>query len=122
MSYRIQINQERPIGVKIVTHGGPGSGNFGHAGRPGERGGSGSSSGAERKTFEAATAPLRKKLKFGDSVVALDSKGQLIHGAVSSNKRMAEGLVGLTDADGKEHFVLREELRMPKGGHKTQGE
>lgn len=34
-----------PSGFGLVTHGGPGSGNFGHAGRPGEVGGSAPSSG-----------------------------------------------------------------------------
>ena len=44
--------QEVPIGQRVeqVKNGGPGSGNFGHAGRPGEVGGSGEGGGAPKSS------------------------------------------------------------------------
>lgn len=44
-NYGIEKNRNSMAGLSAYENGGPGSGNFGHAGRPGKRGGSGKGSG-----------------------------------------------------------------------------
>lgn len=66
-SYGIEKNRNSLEGLRAYENGGKGSGNFGHAGRPGERGGSGRGQGGG-KVDKEATKKLREELeRLGDS-------------------------------------------------------
>lgn len=59
-NYGIEKNRNSMAGLSAYENGGPGSGNFGHAGRPGKRGGSGKG-GAVSSTGDSAD--LDRKIK-----------------------------------------------------------
>lgn len=75
---RRQVADIMIVSAKVVYKGGKGSGNFGHAGRPGKRGGSASSSSgmATEKDVEASLAlasicRVEKKMCWKNSVMAM---------------------------------------------------
>lgn len=75
---------------------------------------------ALRKTFEDATTPLRKKLKYGDQVSYIKENRAITGVITGSGKQGDSDWLELLDADGKKHRVKKDLLRMPKGGFKTR--
>lgn len=56
VAQQIAIEQERLAVLRLSVKGGPGSGNFGHAGRPGERGGSAAGGSGDTSTTFSSRA------------------------------------------------------------------
>ncbi|MDR1439962.1 MAG: hypothetical protein LBJ10_08125 [Clostridiales bacterium] len=91
----------------LVHDGGPGSGNFGHAGRPGEIGGSGSMGGgnsAGGSSYENAVD--KRVLSFIGEVAAKGSKGVAPLKVGSINKEHADKLHELTGANYEGYSVM----------------
>ena len=119
--------------IALLLKGGAGSGNFGHAGIPGQVGGSGLGGGGGdenrfavpahlKDTFESGTLPLRRSLKYDDQIAFLDN-GKLRIAQVSGFGGDDRKTLDVTDYQTGEKFrIPRTEARMPKGGYRTRGE
>lgn len=127
MITKLRISELQLIAASAVITarnlGGPGSGNFGHAGIPGQVGGSMGdgltpSQDIDQRAWEDSTEPLRKKLKFGDEVAFRNKEGKVFRGYIAG-KSPAGGLVVAVGPEKVE--VPMSEARMPKGGFKTRG-
>lgn len=116
---------------EIKTLGGTGSGNYGHAGIPGQVGGSTSGAGAGSSTstetkiitemppphlakvfFGKESKPLRKKVSYGDPVMFVDGKN-LIGGVVDGFDK--DKGIKVKSRAGDSYYVKKELLRHPKG-------
>ena len=84
--------------------GGKGSGNFGHSGRPGERGGSGGGSRfSDPKSSGKELSPEDKKFMFDQAKIA----GEKLYGKPETDDYGDSGLV-FGDTDTVEHVNLKE--------------
>lgn len=108
--------------LKSETHGGHGSGNYGHGGRPGERGGSAPGEGEDDKPKGWGHADHVKAMRFDEAVKAndkmLDSLGEGIEGfgdwARVDNHQgdavLAEIVKGRDEADVRPWLVSRDKM------------
>lgn len=74
--------------MEPLVHGGPGSGNFGHAGRPGEVGGSGPGGGIKA----IPTADIKTALSKSVETAWIIDQGKVIDVAVGDEKEVSSGI------------------------------
>lgn len=98
-------NRKLPSRVdNLVVHGGSGSGNFGHGGRPGEVGGSGAAiSAAQRIVGKQIVAKLKK---HGVQIVESKRPDVAEHGGAAYLKY--QGVVGVSKSVTNPHIVVHE--------------
>ncbi|MDD5511539.1 MAG: hypothetical protein PHI12_12125 [Dehalococcoidales bacterium] len=81
-------------------------------------------SSAEKRAFTAVTKPLREKVSGGDDVVFLGKDGHVQHGIVhlseTSTEKYKRGVIEVRIPGGSIKDIPKDELRMPKGGHRTR--